>query len=199
MTYWVVQGIGFGFVKKYLARPNTTVVATVRNPDSAEAQSIHDIPKADGSKVILVKLESSSDTDALDAVKSLKAEGITHLDVVIANAGIFKVEAFVPVSEMKISDLLQHVDINAGGPVRLYQATLPLLKAAKQPKFSVISTVGASIGLVEELPFPVTSYGASKAAVNLLLRRIHVENTDLIAIAFHPGYVTASQKILLVF
>lgn len=187
MTYRVVQGIGFGFVEKYLARPNTTVVATVRNPDGAEAQSIHDIPKAHGSKVIIAKLESSSDTDALEAIKSLKAEGITHLDVVIANAGTFKVEAFVPVSEMKISDLLQHVDINAGGPVRLYQATLPLLKAAKQPKFAVISTVAASIGLAEELPFPVPSYGASKGAVNLLLRRIHVENTDLIAIAFHPG------------
>ena len=85
-----------------------------------------------------------------------------------------------------------HVDINAGGPVRLFQATLPLLKAAKQSKFVYISSGVATISAAEYIPYTVTSYGASKAAMNFLLRRIHIENEGLIALAFHPGHVQYS-------
>jgi norsolorinic acid ketoreductase len=181
------KGIGRGFVEKYLSRPNTIVVAAVRRPDSAEAKSLSEIPAASGSKVIVVKVESTSETDALEAVKTITAQGITHLDVVIANAGIFKSSAFIEVAKMKTSDLLEHVDINAAGPVRLFQATLPLLTAAKQPKFAVISSAVSTITGAEYVPYTVTSYGASKATINFLLRRIHIENSNLIAIAFHPG------------
>lgn len=137
----------------------------------------------------MVKIESTSPTDALEAVESIKSQGITHLDVVIANAGIFKTEAFQEVAVMKTTDLLEHVNVNAAGPVRLFQATLPLLKAAKQPKFIYISSGVATISAAEYIPYTITSYGASKAAMNFLLRRIHIENEDLIALAFHPGYI----------
>lgn len=180
-----MQGIGYGFVEKYFARPNTTVIATVRDPESAK--SLHDISKADGSNVILVKVESVSETDAIEAVKSLRSQGINHLDVVIANAGVFHHHAFIEVSKMKANDLLEHVDVNAAGPVRLFQATLPLLQAAKQPKFIVISSFAGTISNAERINFPLSSYAASKAAVNFLLRRIHIEHPDLIAVSVHPG------------
>lgn len=145
------------------------------------------LPKGKGSKLITVKIESTSDTDAKEAASSLKNQGLSHLDVVIANAGIFKTSAFLEVDKMKTADLIEHVDVNVNGPVRLFQATLPLLKAAKQPKFVVISSGVATIAGAEYIPYAVTSYGASKAALNFLLRRIHIENPDLIALAFHPG------------
>jgi norsolorinic acid ketoreductase len=106
---------------------------------------------------------------------------------VIANAGIFKSEAFLEVSVAKPSDLIEHVDVNVNGPIRLFQAVLPLLQAAKQPKFAVISSGVATIAGAEHIPWAVSSYGASKAALNFILRRIHIENPDLIAISFHPG------------
>lgn len=181
------QGIGAGFVEKYIARPDTTVIAAVRNPGAEDSKALAKLTKGQGSKLITVKIESRSETDAAEAVKTLKSEGISHIDVAIANAGIYNTKAFLEVSRMRTSDLIEHVDVNVNGPVRLFQVILPLLQAAKQPKFVVISSGVATIGGAEYIPYAVTSYGASKAALNFLLRRIHIENKDLIAIAFHPG------------
>jgi len=163
------------------------VVAAVRNPSGKEAQDLKSLPRSEGSQLLLIKIESTSETDAVEAVKSIQSQGVSHLDVVIANAGIFKTEAFLEVAKMKTSDLIEHVDVNVNGPVRLFQATLPLLRAAKQPKFVVISSAVSTITNAEYIPYTVTSYGASKAALNFLLRRIHIENPNIIAIAFHPG------------
>ncbi|KAH0362718.1 NAD(P)-binding protein, partial [Aureobasidium melanogenum] len=187
------KGLGRGFVEKYLLRPNTTVVAAVRGPSGKEAQDLNTLAKGEGSKLVLVKIESTSETDALEAVRSIESQGISYLDVVIANAGIFKAGAFLEVAKMKTSDLTEHVDVNVNGPVRLFQATLPLLKAATQPKFIVISSAVSTITNAEYIPYTVTSYGASKAALNFLLRRIHIENPELIAIAFHPGAVKTDE------
>ena len=163
------------------------MVAAVRNPSGKEAQDLKSLPRSEGSQLLLIKIESTSETDAVEAVKSIQSQGVSHLDVVIANAGIFKTEAFLEVAKMKTSDLTEHVDVNVNGPVRLFQATLPLLRAAKQPKFVVISSAVSTITNAEYIPYTVTSYGASKAALNFLLRRIHIENPNIIAIAFHPG------------
>ena len=163
------------------------MVAAVRNPSGKEAQDLKSLPRSEGSQLLLIKIESTSETDAVEAVKSIQSQGVSHLDVVIANAGIFKTEAFLEVAKMKTSDLIEHVDVNVNGPVRLFQATLPLLRAAKQPKFVVISSAVSTITNAEYVPYTVTSYGASKAALNFLLRRIHIENPHIVAIAFHPG------------
>ncbi|KAK5014430.1 hypothetical protein LTR39_003150, partial [Cryomyces antarcticus] len=105
--------IGYGFVQKYLARPNTTVIGTVRDPSAASFKALYDIPKALGSSIILVKVESTSETDAIEAVKSLSTFGIDHLDLVLRNAGVVKLAAFVPVADLKIPDLMEHADVNA--------------------------------------------------------------------------------------
>lgn len=174
-------------VKKYLARPHTTVIGTVRDPSAPASKALHDLPKAEGSRIIVVKIESTSDTDALEAIKSLSTHDIDHIDIVIANAGIFSISAFQRVSEMKTSDLLHHFDVNAAGPVRLFQAVLPLLEKAAAPIFMAVFTAVSSIAGLEYIPFPLSSYGASKAALNYLVRKIHFENEGLIAFAIHPG------------
>lgn len=145
------------------------------------------LPAASGSKVILVKVESTSETDAKDAISTLSSHNISHIDIVIANAGIFRTDAFHKVSEMKTSDLLEHVDVNVAGVVRLFQATLPLLDKADKPIFMPVSSIVGSLGEMEHLPYTLTSYGASKAALNLVVRRIHFEQPELIAFPVHPG------------
>jgi len=180
-------GIGKGFVEKYLLRPNTTVVATVRNTSAQDCKSLNHLPKAEGSKLVVVKVESISDTDASEAVHSLASYDITKLDIVIANAGIFKLKAFQKVAEMQTADLMEHFNVNAAGVVRLFQATWPLLQKSDKPKFMVISSGAATIARMEFVPYTLSSYGASKAAINFLTRRIHFENEKLIAFAVHPG------------
>jgi len=192
MTYNVLisganKGIGYAFVTKYLSRPNTTVIATVRQPHNPEAARLNELPKAEGSSIVIVKVESTSDTDAREAISSLGSHQINHLDLVIANSGLFAIHAFVEVSKMQTKDLMEHFDVNTAGTVRLFQATLPLLQKAEKPVFAYISSVVGSIAMQEYFVPPIASYGASKAAMNLLIRRIHIENPDLIAVAIHPG------------
>ena len=182
-------GIGRGFVEKYLSRPQTTVIASVRDPLASDSKALHKLPAADGSKLYVIKIESTSDTQAREAVSSLSKHDITKIDIVIANAGIFKLAAFQKVADMKTSDLMEHFDVNAAGVVRIFQATLPLLQNSSKPKFMVVSSGVATISGMEHVPFTVSSYGASKAAINFLTRRIHFENENLIAFAVHPGYV----------
>lgn len=162
-------------------------MAAIRDPAPAVSKALEDLPKAKGSNLIIVKIESTSDTDAANAIKSLSARGIDKLDVVIANAGIYRLEAFQKVADMKTSDLLEHVDVNAAGTIRLFQAVLPLLQKATKPKFLVISSGVATLAGMEHIPFTISSYGASKTTINFLTRRIHFENEDLIAFAVHPG------------
>lgn len=181
------QGIGYGFVTKYLSRPHTTVIATVRRPNSPEADALRSLPKAEGSTIIIVKVESTSDTDALEAISSLSGHQINHLDLVIANAGLFALHAFVEVSRIRTQDLMEHFNVNTGGPLRLFQATLPLLQKAKRPVFAYISSIGGSISLQDDFVPQIATYGASKAAMNLLVRRIHNDQPGLIAFALHPG------------
>lgn len=183
-------GLGKGFVETYLAKDNTTVVATVRDVASAQAKELASLPKGSGSSLIVVKLDSQSTTDPAAVVSELEQKhNITYIDVVIANAGISNPQGFGPAAELKLVDLREHIDVNAIAPFLLYQATLPLLKkAAHGPgKFVGVSSPIGSIGGMEQRPYPMTAYGVSKAALNFVLRKIHFEHEDLISFALDPG------------
>jgi norsolorinic acid ketoreductase len=183
----ISTGLGRGLVETLLLRPNTRVIAAVRNPLDPNSQSLKSLPTATGSTIIIVQIDSSSEIDAFEAIQALRTEhGVTSLDVVIANAGISKFRGTAldtPIHEMK-----DHLMVNALGPLLLYQATKSLLDAASSPpKFIVISSVVSSITDVGKFPLPNTAYGTSKAALNFIIRKIHYENPKLIAFPIHPG------------
>ena len=117
----------------------------------------------------------------------LKVRGSLSLDIVIANAGIFDTTAFVPVAELKISQLQEHLNINTVGPVRLFQATLPLLNKSTNPRFVLMSSLMGTITGTKDIPFPIGGYGASKAAANYLIRKVNFENDNIATLAIHPG------------
>ncbi|KIW44849.1 hypothetical protein, variant [Exophiala oligosperma] len=181
------RGLGRGFVSAYLNRPNSVVIAAVRNPSEECIKDLQSLPKAATSSLVVVKIDSSSETDAAAAVEQLQNEhGITGLDVVIANAGMSpqmaRVEAASP------PDLNQAFQVNVVGPTVLFSAVAPLLKGSQnKPKFVTISSVMGTIGRMEQYPMPVASYGMSKAALNYITKKIHVENEHLIAFPVHPG------------
>lgn len=181
------RGLGRGLVVQYLSRPSTTVLAGVRNPSSEEAQSLLSLPAATDSSVHVLKIDSASATDVSDAATSAKALGVSHIDVVIANAGIFDPAHYKPISQLDPEIYKEHLDINSVGPFRLFVGTYELLKGSKEPKFVFISSlVGTTAGL-ENIPWHNGAYGSSKAAFNHIVRRIHFENEDIVSLAVHPG------------
>lgn len=184
----VSQGIGKGLLEQLLLRPNATVIAGVRDIHSPSSKAITSLPTGPKSKAILVYIDNLSEKSMQDAVKSLKTEhGITKLDVVIANAGISNY--YGPAADTPLAEVRDHFEVNTVGSLALFQATWPLLKSASKPIFVALSTGLASLGDMGNLPVPVAAYGASKAALNYIVRRIHFENPNLIAFPISPGYV----------
>ncbi|EON98424.1 putative aflatoxin biosynthesis ketoreductase nor-1 protein [Phaeoacremonium minimum UCRPA7] len=194
------RGIGKGFVEMLLQRPGTTVIATARDPAKA-VTSLNELPKATGSRLLIVKLDAQVDADAARAVSQLRQEhSVTSIDVVIANAGISHSGA--PVIQNSAEALRDHFNINTIGPVTLFQAVYPLLKASltRNPIFLPISTMIGSIGCQESLsalPATFCPYGASKAALNWIVSRIHYEEPWLTTWAAHPGLVLTDMVAIL--
>ncbi|KAK5087541.1 hypothetical protein LTR70_006966 [Exophiala xenobiotica] len=182
------RGIGKGLLSTYLLRSNHTVVAGVRDLSSPASRGLQHLPHGRESQIILVKLDSASETDAKVAVETLVSEyHITKLNIVIANAGVSKYFGKAMVTPAQ--EMTDHLVINTIAPLLLFQATAPLLKASSTPKFVVLSSGAGSLSQVEKLPVENTAYGASKAAVNFVARRIHYENPDLIAFPINPGWL----------
>ncbi|KAG9192765.1 norsolorinic acid ketoreductase [Alternaria panax] len=195
LTYLITganRGIGKGFTSTLLQRPNTTVIAGVR--DVAKSTSaLEALTKASGSKLIIVKIDSSVETDPKNAVAELQSKhGITSLDVVIANAGI--AHSGSTVINTTSDALRDHFAVNTIAPILLLQAVKPLLQASKSgnPIYLGISTAIGSIGaqaMLASFPQVFSPYGASKAALNWTFARIHFEETWLTAYVTHPGLV----------
>lgn len=186
------RGIGKGLTAALLQRPNTTVIAAVRDP-TASSPILNELPTASGSTLILIKLDSQSETDAQEAVAQLRSKhAITSLDAVIANAGI--AQNGTSVAQTTSESLRTHMATNAIGPVLLFQAIKPLLQASKtgNPIFVAVSTIAGSIGgqeMLKGMPSVVSPYGASKAALNWLVGRLHYEEEWLTSYVVHPGLV----------
>jgi norsolorinic acid ketoreductase len=89
----------------------------------------------------VIKIDALSRTDPAAAVETLAAKGITHIDILIANAGIAL--SWPKVAEVKVEDIQKHVDVNVYGFIYLYQAFRPLLKEAQAPKWVTIGSSAA--------------------------------------------------------
>jgi len=182
------RGIGNGLLTTYLSRPNHVVIGTARGINSSLSAYLNTIPKGENSRLILLKLDSASTTDASNAVGALKLEHqISHLDIVIANAGISSY--FGPARITPPAEMISHFTVNTMGPLLLFQATAPLLDCSSNPKFVAISSGAGSISGMDNLKVENTAYGASKCALNFVTRKIHMENPGIIAFPINPGWL----------
>lgn len=143
------RGIGRGLLALYLAKPNHMVIAANRDSSSSTSKSLDDLPKAEGTTLLVVKIDATVPTDATDAVQQLAQHGIGHLDIVIANAGI--AYTYPKVSEVWIEDMRKHMEANVYGVVLLYQAMLPLMKKSSKPMWVSMGS-GAGLITVRVLP-----------------------------------------------
>ncbi|KAK9390656.1 aflatoxin biosynthesis ketoreductase nor-1-like protein [Lipomyces mesembrius] len=166
------RGIGRGLLEAYVLKPNTTVIAGVRDVASSE-KSLSSVKLGTGSKIITVKLDSADKTGAKVAVEELTTE---HDDVVIANAGIAKY--WGTVLDSPSEEFVEH-----------YNATWSLLDRVASPKFVVITSFLGSITGIDNFPIPDAAYASSKAAINFIARKLHFEHEKLLVVTINPGWV----------
>ncbi|PKX89463.1 SDR family oxidoreductase [Aspergillus novofumigatus IBT 16806] len=181
------RGLGKALVATYLLTPNTTVIATIRDP--SKSKSLSALAKASGSSLVTIELDIASANSIATAVETIEAHKIGALDVVIANAGISGPTPSLV--ETQVSELQKYIDVNAYGPFQLFKAVHPLLRpstATSKPKFVLISSVGGSLTTMNNF-MPIAGYGASKALSNFLFKWLALDNKDIIIWAQNPGNV----------
>ncbi|POR32662.1 hypothetical protein TPAR_07133 [Tolypocladium paradoxum] len=72
-----------------LLLPATTVVANVRDPSHSTAQSLHNIPTADDSKLVILPLDDKVEVIGYSSLQNrLEEQGVSQLGIVVANAGM---------------------------------------------------------------------------------------------------------------
>jgi len=180
------RGIGYGLTERLAARPDTLVFATARDPSKAD--KLQQLAKQH-SNLRVVKLSVDSDEDHATAAMQVEAEA-GRVDVVIANAGIANMDSYVPIEHLAINKLREHFEVNTVGPVRLFSALFSLLNRSLSPKFVVVSSAAGSIGAQSNLAsWHLGVYGTSKAALNFLTQRIHLEHPNITAFPLSPAWV----------
>ncbi|KAI1817489.1 hypothetical protein GGS20DRAFT_11057 [Poronia punctata] len=180
------RGIGRGLLERYLTLPNHTVIGANRRPDQPSSKELFNLPKGEGSKLILVKIDATVWQDAFDAAKSLESQGIDHIDIVVGNAGVSY--TWPTVADVKLEDIEGHFKPNVYGQVALYQAMRPLLKKSKREP--IIANINSTAGSMSSpLPFPNAAYGPSKLAVAWYVQKINMEDPWLNSLAISPGWV----------
>ncbi|KAJ5513332.1 Short-chain dehydrogenase/reductase SDR [Penicillium fimorum] len=183
--------IGRTLVETFLLRPRHTVIGSIRDAAVDYTKELEALPKADGSRLQLVKIESSNSADPAAAVKDLT--DIDHIDVVVANAGGAGENGIISLDVVSSEIVTDVFTVNAIGPLALYQAVKPLLEKSQAPKWVSVTSAAGSIGRLElHRAHIVPAYGIAKAGLNWITTTcsaIHSANKSFIAFAVHPGLV----------
>lgn len=161
---FLILGIGLAIITAYLSRPNHTLIGSVRDTKGAQAEKLKALPKADGSKLLLVGIENTSTTDPKKAVEAIQAEGVDHIDIVISNSGVSP-----PATPLDLLDpraITETFNVNAVSTIALFQAVKELLTKSNSPKWISVSSRLGSVGSALDLYYNVSAYGISKAAQN---------------------------------
>ncbi|KAK2032006.1 aflatoxin biosynthesis ketoreductase nor-1 [Colletotrichum zoysiae] len=167
-------------------RPHQTVIAAVRDPAHATSRSLADLPRGDGSSLVVVKYDAAVEQDAFRLAEELREKHkVDRLDIVVANAGI--ATSFRPVKDVKREEIQEHINVNTYGVVSLYQATRDLLqKSTRKPMFVPLGSIAGSL---EGQPLvPNAAYGASKCMLNWYGVRINAEDEWLNTFILGPGF-----------
>ncbi|CAK4034463.1 aflatoxin biosynthesis ketoreductase nor-1 [Lecanosticta acicola] len=193
-TYLVTganRGLGRGMVAELLLRPNSLVVACVRDPNNESSTSLSELPTSESTSLIVLKLDCEVSEDPAAVVDALTSEHrVTSIDVVIANAAI--ASDYGPTSTITVEALEKHMKVNTYSVLRLFHATKDLLQKAAtgNPRFVLIGAPISTITKMEECArAPLGAYGMSKLAACYLVRKFHFENKWLISFVVDPGHV----------
>ncbi|KAI5859426.1 NAD(P)-binding protein [Durotheca rogersii] len=175
------RGIGKGLLELYLARPSHLVVSANRDPDLPASRALSDLPTAEGTSHVFLRIDASQPDHPAQAVAELAARGIDHVDILIGNAAVGL--CWPKLSGVKTDDIQKHVDVNVYGFVWLYQAFLLVIKRYKRPTWV---TIGSSAAW---LTYANAAYGPTKLVGHYYTGTMHWEEPGICAFPIDPGWV----------
>jgi NAD(P)-dependent dehydrogenase (short-subunit alcohol dehydrogenase family) len=179
------RGIGLEFTRQLLSR-GERVFATCRSP--AAATSLHDLRSDYGSSISIIQLDVS-DPVSIEASFTV-VSGVAHsLDLLVNCAGTKLSDEEDHIGALRMDEMLRILTVNSIGPMLVCQRYLDLLRAGDSPRIINISSLWGSLVAYER--GMLYAYSASKAALNMLTRRLALETKaqGIIVVAIQPGWV----------
>jgi len=182
------RGLGLELARRHLAQGDL-VYATYRGL-SRELEALskrHD-------NIRLVNIDVSDGSSVRDGAAQI-AKGVTRLDILYCNAGVYRFEDEVPFAEIDFENALEVYNINALGFIRVVQAFLPLIGAGTM--VLGISSDCASVQNAAAIDFTKAPryanypYYMSKAAMNMAgcLVDGEIRRRGARLLMVHPGWM----------
>jgi NAD(P)-dependent dehydrogenase (short-subunit alcohol dehydrogenase family) len=169
------RGLGLEFARQYAAA-GARVVGTARDPEAATDLA------ATGARVLRLDV---TDDDSVAAFADALGDAPVHL--LINNAGT-SARAFSDAANR--AELARQVlDVNTFGPMRVTEALLPNLVAARG---ACVVNVSSRLGsIAENTSGGYAGYRESKAALNMYSRCLAADHRDegIVAVSVSPGWV----------
>lgn len=171
------RGIGLELTKQALKRGDT-VVAVARRP--SESKELSALKERYPTQLHVVAIDLSHPESPNQVAQAVSAEGISALDVVINNAGIYR-------EGETLEDFAKSFKINSITPFLVAKQLFPALRKSKQPKLIQITSLMGSIA--DNTSGGSHAYRSSKAALNMLTHGLALDEEWLTTAVIHPGWV----------
>ncbi len=172
-----------------LARAGHTVIATMRNPDSAGELS--SLVAAERLPVTILALDVDDDASVTQAFEqALKEHG--HIDVLVNNAGIGGPGT---VDETPLNSFRRIMETNYFGALRCIKAVLPDMVARRSGCIINISSVVGRIALSPQAPYSASKH-ALEAVSECLAQEVKTFNIRVALVEPGPIATPMAQKIL---
>jgi NAD(P)-dependent dehydrogenase (short-subunit alcohol dehydrogenase family) len=174
------RGIGLALVKAYAGRRDKVFACVRHTSDRTELDAYAEAAKG---WVEILEMDVAFPADIAKVKRRLEAEPI---DVLINNAGISGPDR-QSATDMDFEGLAETLNVNAIAPLRVADAFLPNVKAAK----GKIITLSSQMGQMQSASSDSLAYRVSKAAVNKLMRGLATElkPEGIPVLIVHPGWV----------
>jgi len=174
------RGIGLALTEALLQQ-GATVYAGVRNVQGAEA--LHRLAKGSDGRLTVLALDVGRDESVQQFAQGLPQGAV---DLLINNAGV-NLDSKTTVNDVTGKVMLDTLNINTVGPLRVTQALLPHLQQSRTPKVANISSIMGSIA--ENGQGGTVAYRASKTALNMVNKCLALANPRIVFLVMHPGWV----------
>jgi len=178
------KGIGLEIVQQ-LAKAGFRVLLTARDRQRGEEASRK--LQQDGLRVEFLQLDVTDETSIDRLAKELVSQ-IDHLDVLVNNAGILLDPPNASVLEVEPTVILQTLQTNTLGPLRLTQKLVPLLVKSDAGKVINVSSGG---GQLADMSDWAPTYSLSKTALNAVtgMMAAALKDKHIAVNSICPGWV----------
>ena len=173
------RGLGLGFVKYYL-NSASTIIACCRNPGNA-SELVKLAARNNNLRIYPLDLADESSIEQI----ACQTEDL-NIDLLINNAGVSQP---LPFDNWDKSYFQTHLDTNLIGPALLSQKVASNM--ATGSKVIQIGSGRSSLAWNQSPTDELDAYGISKAALNMLMRRISAKlaSKNITTITISPGWV----------